>query len=66
METDEDAHRRVINGHVVWEVIDEQSDLPMITIENNPAQETTGDGDDEPQEDKPLLEAVKRLGLEIS
>jgi hypothetical protein len=52
METDEDAHRRVVNGHVVWEVIDEQTDLPMITIENNPALGVAdgGNGDEEPEE----------------
>ena len=58
METDEDAHRRVINGHVVWEVIDEQTDLPMITIENNPAlgvAEGDKNADEEPEEEKAML-----------
>jgi hypothetical protein len=58
MKTDEDAKRRVINGHVVWEVVDEQSDLPMVTIENNPALTADGTGTpaDEPQEEeKPIL-----------
>jgi hypothetical protein len=53
METDEDAHRRMVNGHVVWEVIDQQSDLPMITIENNPAlgiADGDKNSDDEPEE----------------
>ncbi|HEX3725553.1 MAG TPA: hypothetical protein VHV08_04895 [Pirellulales bacterium] len=57
METDEDAKRREINGHVVWEVVDAQTDLPMITIEN--AEALAGDGadkaaDEEPEE-KPML-----------
>jgi hypothetical protein len=56
MKTDEDAKRRVINGHVVWEVVDEQTDLPMVTIENNPAFTADGNADDEPkEEEKPVL-----------
>jgi hypothetical protein len=35
METDEDAHERNINGHVVWEIVDEQTELPMVTIETD-------------------------------
>ena len=52
METDEDAHRRMVNGYVVWEVIDEQTDLPMITIENNPALTLADDksSEEEPEE----------------
>ena len=26
----------MINGHVVWEIVDEQAELPMVTIENSP------------------------------
>ena len=41
METDPDAKRREINGHVVWEIVDEETELPMVTIENSPARRRT-------------------------
>jgi hypothetical protein len=37
MESDPDTRRRLINGHEVFEVVDEKADLPMVTIENSPA-----------------------------
>lgn len=57
METDEDAKERNINGHVVWEVVDEQSELPMVTIENSPELGFgVGAQAEEPEEEeKPLL-----------
>jgi hypothetical protein len=62
METDEDAHERNINGHVVWEIIDEQTELPMVTIENSPEltlnDQVSLPGDEkqpEEEEEKPLL-----------
>lgn len=55
METDEDAKRRIINGHVVWEVVDEQSELPMVTIENSPAFGAGLAADEEEPAEKPLL-----------
>jgi hypothetical protein len=57
METDEDAKERNINGHVVWEVVDEQSELPMVTIENSPELGFAGGAPaEEPEEEeKPLL-----------
>jgi hypothetical protein len=36
MESDPDTKRREINGHEVWEVVDEKAELPMVTIENSP------------------------------
>ncbi|MGD9721781.1 MAG: hypothetical protein AB7O59_05165 [Pirellulales bacterium] len=60
METDEDAHERMIAGHVVWEIVDQQSELPMVTIETN-AEFGFGDSgapaqEEEPEEEeKPLL-----------
>ncbi len=36
METDPDTRKREIAGHVVWEIVDEKAELPMITIENSP------------------------------
>jgi hypothetical protein len=61
METDEDARQRMVNGHVVWEIVDEQTDLPMVTIEHSPDQafgDATGADQQQPQEEeeeKPLL-----------
>jgi hypothetical protein len=36
METDPDTRRREIAGHVVWEIVDKEAELPMVTIENSP------------------------------
>ncbi len=36
METDPDTRKREIAGHVVWEIVDEQAELPMVTIEGSP------------------------------
>jgi hypothetical protein len=59
METDEDARERNIGGHVVWEIVDEQTELPMVTIENSPELgfgEATGQQqEEEEEEEKPLL-----------
>ncbi len=58
METDEDAHKRMINGHVVWEIVDEQAELPTITIENSPDFDFSNVGADDPydeEEETPLL-----------
>ncbi len=52
METDPDTRRREIAGHVVWEIVDEQAELPMITIENSPL--------DRPSEDDAIEEEGER------
>ncbi len=36
METDPDTRRREIAGYIVWEIVDERAELPMVTIENSP------------------------------
>lgn len=36
METDPDTRRHEIDGHVVWEIVDPEAELPMVTIENSP------------------------------
>jgi hypothetical protein len=54
METDPDTRRREVNGHVVWEIVDEKAELPMVTIENSPLDDASRK-DDEPEEEKPLL-----------
>ncbi len=57
MESDPDTKRREINGHTVWEVVDEEAELPMVTIENSPTFAGAGgkdEGEEEPEE-KPLL-----------
>jgi hypothetical protein len=51
MESDPDTKRREINGHEVWEVVDEKSELPMVTIENSPAiGNSLAKADEEPEE----------------
>ena len=46
METDPDTQRREINGHVVWEIVDEKAELPMVTIENSPLGDDAADKDE--------------------
>jgi hypothetical protein len=55
MKTDPDAKRREINGHVVWEIIDEQSALPMVTIENSPTFGPVGAATADEPEEHPML-----------
>ena len=45
------------HGHVVWEVVDEKADLPMVTIENTPEFTTAPSKEDsaEEVEEKALL-----------
>ena len=37
MKNDPDARRREFNGHVIWEMVEQEAALPMVTIENQPA-----------------------------
>jgi hypothetical protein len=55
MKTDPDAKRREINGHVVWEIVDEQSALPMVTIENSPTFGPVGATTSDEPEEHPML-----------
>ncbi|HEV3138415.1 MAG TPA: hypothetical protein VGZ26_10940 [Pirellulales bacterium] len=55
MKTDPDAKRREINGHVVWEIVDEQSALPMVTIENSPTFGGVGGATADEPEERPML-----------
>lgn len=55
METDPDTRRREINGHVVWEIVDEKAELPMVTIENSPLDNGADEPQPEEEEEKPLL-----------
>jgi hypothetical protein len=54
METDPDTRRREIAGHVVWEIVDEKTELPMVTIENSPLA-------DQPKEEQPEEEEERAL-----
>ncbi len=53
METDPDTRRREIAGHVVWEIVDEKAELPMITIENSPL-DLPAENTDEVEEERAL------------
>jgi hypothetical protein len=55
MEKDPDTRRRDINGHVVWEIVDEKAELPMVTIENSPLDADSGKAEEEEPQEKPLL-----------
>ena len=37
MKTDPDARRREYNGYEIWEIVDEETELPMVTIEHSAA-----------------------------
>jgi hypothetical protein len=56
MESDPDTKRREINGHEVWEVVDTEAELPMVTIENSPTFGNASSADEpEDPEEKALL-----------
>jgi hypothetical protein len=56
MESDPDARRREFAGHEVWEIIDQEAELPMVTIENSPLDnELNATEEEEEEEEKPLL-----------
>ncbi len=51
MSTDPQARRHDYEGHIIWEIVDEETSLPMITIENNPALAPgKGEEEEEPKE----------------
>ncbi|MEX0677671.1 MAG: hypothetical protein WD063_11385 [Pirellulales bacterium] len=54
METDPDTRRREIAGHVVWEIVDEKAELPMVTIENSPLDNEVPKGEEEEEEERAL------------
>ena len=51
MKTDPQARRHEFGEHIIWEIVDEETTLPMITIENNPAL-APGRGEEEEEEPK--------------
>lgn len=55
METDPDTRRREIAGHVVWEIVDEQAELPMVTIENSPLDDERAQADEEEEKEERAL-----------
>ena len=55
MEKDPDTRRREINGHVVWEIVDEKAELPMVTIENSPLDNDSAGADPEEPQEKALM-----------
>jgi hypothetical protein len=55
MKTDPEAHQRSYNGHIIWEIIEEKSQLPMVTIENSPAFGPAGAASDEDEEHERVL-----------
>jgi hypothetical protein len=49
MKTDPQAKRHDFNGHVIWEIVNEEAALPMITIENHPSFAPGGEDEEEPE-----------------
>ncbi len=59
MKTDPQARRHEFNEHIIWEIVDEETTLPMITIENNPAfAPGRGDGGEEEEPKERMLPSV--------
>jgi len=57
METDPDTRRRDIAGHVVWEIVDEKAELPMITIEGSPILAGADPAEEEEEKEERALPA---------
>src|SRR4029079_10721335 len=55
MKTDPEAHQRSYNGHVIGEIIEEKSQLPMVTIENSPTFGPAGAASDDEEEHERVL-----------
>jgi len=53
MKSDPDARRVDFKGHVIWELVEKQDDVPMVMIEATPGLARGGDEEEESQ--KPLL-----------
>lgn len=54
MKSDPQARRREVAGSVIWELVEEASDVPMVMIENSPGLAPGGASEDE-EGGKPLL-----------
>jgi len=54
METDPDTRKREIAGHIVWEIVDEQAELPMVTIENSPLDDLSQPEEEMEEEERAL------------
>jgi hypothetical protein len=59
MKSDPDARRREYNGYEIWEIVDEEVEVPMVTIENTPA--FASNANDEEDEDEEVEEELKSL-----
>jgi hypothetical protein len=56
MKTDPDARRREYNGFEIWEIVDEETELPMVTIEHSAAfASNVNEEEDEVIEDEKML-----------
>lgn len=52
MKADPQTRRREVGGHVIWEVIEEEAQAPMVTIENQPAFGPVIKGEDAKEEEE--------------
>ena len=55
MKSDPDARRREYKGHVIWEMVEPQANVPMVTIENSPSFGPAGGDEEEEQERERIL-----------
>jgi hypothetical protein len=51
MQTDPNARRHELDGNVVWEIVEEDADLPELTIESPSFNPLLGGGGEEPKEE---------------
>jgi hypothetical protein len=55
MKSDPDARRREYNGYEIWEIVDEETEVPMVMIENTPvfASHANDEEEEEEEEEEP-------------
>ena len=66
MKTDPDARRREYNGYEIWEIIDEESELPMVTIENHPAFASNANDENEEDEEEEEKKALPNMVITVA
>lgn len=52
MKSDPSARRREYNGFEIWEIVNEETEMPMVTIENSPAFAANANDEEEEEEEE--------------
>lgn len=66
MKTDPDARRREYNGHEIWEIVDEETELPMVTIENQPAFASNANEEEEEEEVEEAEKSLPNMAITVA